>query len=163
MLFRSGIGGWLRSLAWVAVALLAPPVAAAAIARGVTAPSFGHTLGRADECPHDRLALTLGALLVGLTVLALQVALVLVFDPRYVDFPFAPLLAASVPFGLSALLVTPVKGVRPAAETLAAATLAGAAVYIAVNETVANWQALALCAGLAILAFTLARLRAAPG
>ena len=158
-----GIGGWLRSLAWVAVALLAPPVAAAAIARGVAAPSFGHTLGRADERPHDGLALALGALLVGLTVLALQVALVLVFDPRYVDFPFAPLLAASVPFGLSALLVTPVKGVRPAAETLASATLAGAAIYIAVNETFANWQALALCAGLAILAFTLARLRAAPG
>jgi glucan 1,3-beta-glucosidase len=158
-----GIGGWARSLAWVAVALLAPPVAAAAIGRDVATPSFGLTLGRAGERPVDRLALMLGALLVGLTVLALQIALVLVFDPRYIDFPFAPLLAASVPFGVAAAVVTPAKGVRPAAETLAAATLAGATVYIAVNETFANWQALALCAGLAVLTFTLARLRAVPG
>ncbi len=158
-----GIGGWVRSLAWVAVALLAPPVAAAAIGRDVATPSFGLTLGRAGERPVDRLALVLGALLVGLTVLALQIALVLVFDPRYIDFPFAPLLAASVPFGVAAAVVTPAKGVRPAAETLAAATLAGATVYIAVNETFANWQALALCAGLAVLTFTLARLRAVPG
>jgi glucan 1,3-beta-glucosidase len=158
-----GVGGWARSLAWVLVALLAPPAAAAGIAGGVAVPSFGRVLGRADERPDDPLALGLGALLIGVTVLALQVALVLVFDPRYVDFPFAPLLAASIPFGVAAVLAAPPKGGRPAAETLAAATLAGAALYIAVNETIANWQALALCAGLAVLAFTLARLRAAPG
>jgi len=55
------------------------------------------------------------------------------------------------------------KGTRPTAETLAAAMLAGAAIYIALNESVANWQALLLCAGLAMLAVTLVRVRAGPG
>jgi glucan 1,3-beta-glucosidase len=54
-------------------------------------------------------------------------------------------------------------GFRPAAETLAAAVLAVCAVYIAINETFANWQALWLCAGLIGLAITLTRTRAAPG
>jgi hypothetical protein len=41
--------------------------------------------------------------------------------------------------------------------------LAAATVYIVINESVANWQALLLCAGLAMLALTLARARGAPG
>src|SRR6202035_1896787 len=98
-----------------------------------------------------------------LTVLALQIALMLVFDPRYVDFPFAPLLAAAAPFLVLAVWLPRDKGVRPAAEKLAASVLAGAAVYIAINETFANWQALMTCAGLLMLALTLARVRVAPG
>jgi hypothetical protein len=35
-------------------------------------------------------------------------------------------------------------------------------VYIAINETVANWQALWLCAGFAGLAVNLSRARDAP-
>jgi glucan 1,3-beta-glucosidase len=62
-----------------------------------------------------------------------------------------------------ALWFRPQKGGRPAAEKLAAGILAGSAVYIVINETVANWQALLFCAGLAMLALTLARARAAPG
>ena len=46
----------------------------------------------------DPLALTLGVLLIVLTVLAVQSALALSFDPRYRDFPFAPLTAAALPF-----------------------------------------------------------------
>jgi glucan 1,3-beta-glucosidase len=97
------------------------------------------------------------------TLLALQIALMLVFDPRYVDFPFAPLLASAVPFVALAFLLPADKGPRPAAEKLAAAVLAGCAVYIAINETFANWQALLTCAGLLLLALTLVRVRAAPG
>jgi glucan 1,3-beta-glucosidase len=158
-----GVGGGMNSLAWAALALLTPPGVAAGIAGGVAAPSFSRILGRPDERPKDRLALILGALLVALTVLGLQIALMLVFDPRYVDFPFAPLLAAAFPGFVAALLVAPEKGIRPAAETLAAAVLAGAALYIAINESIANWQALLLCGGLGCLAVTLARLRVAPG
>jgi glucan 1,3-beta-glucosidase len=87
----------------------------------------------------------------------------LVFDPRYVDLPFAPLLAAAAPYLTLALWITGRKGARPVAETFAAGVLAVATVYIAINESVANWQALLLCAGLAIVALTLARARAAPG
>ena len=53
-------------------------------------------------------------------------------------------------------------GRRPAAETLAAAVLAVSAVYIAINETFANWQALWLCAGFVGLAVILLRGRDAP-
>jgi glucan 1,3-beta-glucosidase len=157
-----GAGGWALSVAWAAVACAAPIACAAGLIRSVPAASFGRVLGRPQERPRDRVALITGALLVWLSVLALQVAFMLVFDPRYVDFPFAPLLAAAVPFLLLAILVSPEKGVRPAAEKLAAAVLAGSAVYIVLNESVANWQALALCAGLVMLALTLVRMRAAP-
>jgi glucan 1,3-beta-glucosidase len=51
------------------------------------------------------------------------------------------------------------------AETTAAVLLAISAVYILLNETVANWQAVWFAAGLLILAFILRSLQApaAPG
>jgi hypothetical protein len=86
----------------------------------------------------------------------------LVFDPRYRDLPFAPQSGAAFAF-LVLMLSTPrPAGVRPAAETLAAAVLAISAIYIAINETLANWQALWLCAGLIGLAFILERARDVP-
>jgi hypothetical protein len=106
--------------------------------------------------------LALGLMLVVLAVVAVQVALGLVFDPRYKDFPFAPLTAATAPF----LALTLLRGGqqlggrwfgRAAAETAIGGLLAGAAVYIAINETFANWQSLWLCAALLALAVTLAR------
>jgi hypothetical protein len=54
-------------------------------------------------------------------------------------------------------------GPRAMAEAVAATVLAVAAVYIAFNETFANWQAIWLCAGFLALAVTLARARDAPG
>ena len=90
-------------------------------------------------------------------------ALVLVFDPRYRDLPFAPQSSSVIAF-LALVLMTPrPAGKRASAETLAGAVLAVAAVYIAINETLANWQALWLCAGFVGLAFILSRARDAPG
>jgi glucan 1,3-beta-glucosidase len=158
-----GIGGWIEGIAWGAVALVGPIAAAASLAVGVRAPAFGAILGRRAERPCAPVAIVTGATRIALTLLALQIALMLVFDPRYVDFPFAPLLAAAVPFLALAWLLPAERGPRPAAEKFAAAVLAGGAIYIAINETFANWQALLTCAGLLALAFTLARERAAPG
>jgi glucan 1,3-beta-glucosidase len=157
-----GIGGWLQGLSWATVALVAPVAAAGCLVAGVRIPGFGEMLGRPQERPCAPVALVAGGGLVALSVLALQSALMLVVDPRYVDFPFAPLLCAAVPYLTLALWSDRLKGERPAAETLAAAVLAGSAVYIVINETVANWQALLLAGGLAMLALTLARVRAAP-
>ncbi len=157
-----GFGGWLEGLAWAAVAVVAPAAAAASLVADLPAPTFGQILGRPDERPCAPIALAAGAGLVAVSMLAMQRALMLVFDPRYVDFPFAPLLAAALPY-LTLALWTTRKGAWPAAEKLAAGVLAGAAVYIVINETIANWQALMFCAGLAMLALTLARARAAPG
>ena len=59
-----------------------------------------------------------------LTVLAVQSALALSFDPRYRDFPFAPLTAAALPFLLLSFRCR-ARGrrARRCAETVAAAVL----------------------------------------
>jgi exo-beta-1,3-glucanase (GH17 family) len=156
-------GDWLRSIGWAGVAMLAPIVGAAAVVAGTSVPSFAEMLGPNDRRPRQPLALLLGVLLIALAILAIEAALGLDFDPRYRDFPFAPMTGAVVPFLLLSFLSARPKGLRPAAEAAAAASLALSALYIAVNETLANWQALWFCAGLAGLAVTLARVRGARG
>ena len=96
-------------------------------------------------------------------LLAFVVALGLVFDPRYRDFPFAPLTAAVVPFLMHKLVVARPKGSRSVAETAGAAVLALSVCYIVFNEGFANWQSLWTCAALAGLAINLALVRDARG
>ena len=158
-----GFGGWMRSLALAAVAIATPLAGAAALADNVAAPSFANMIGPvADRAPH-RLPRTLGLLLLALCILAVQSALGLAFDPRYRDFPFAPLTSAAVPFLLLAFLAPRPPGVRPVAETAAAIVLALCVLAILFNEGLANWQAVWTCAALATIALTLVRARAAPG
>ena len=127
-------------------------------------------------------------LLIVLAVLAMQAALGLDFDPRYRDFPFAPLTGCVFPFLVIALLrhswpamrltgkgpgefvAVETEDARPLARRtpypaeVAAATVLGlSAVYIVFNETPANWQAVWFCAGLIALAVTLLRVPDAPG
>jgi exo-beta-1,3-glucanase (GH17 family) len=164
VLFESlGIGGWLRSLAYALVSLATPIAGAAALMAQTACPAFAHVIGPKADRVRDRLALALGLLLMVLTALALQSALGLAFDPRYRDFPIAPLTAACVPFMLIAAAVPRQKGVRPAAEIVAATVLGVCAVYIVWNETLANWQALWFSTTLVALAISLVRARAAPG
>jgi glucan 1,3-beta-glucosidase len=164
-------GDWLRALAWATVAVLAPLACAAAAASGVAVPSFAAMLGPRADRPGGALTLLLGTLLIAVAVLAMQAALGLDFDPRYRDFPFAPLTGAAFPFlalavlrrlhpatGRSAQGETKAPPARyPAAEVAAAAMLGLSAVYIAFDETFANWQSLWFCAGLIGLAVTLLR------
>jgi exo-beta-1,3-glucanase (GH17 family) len=154
-----GIGGWTQSLALAALAIAAPLAGAAGTMREVSVPTFAHVLGRAADPPTDPLGRALGLLLAALAVAGVTVALALVFDPRYRDFPFAPLTAAVVPFLVLALRESPRWGPRAVAEMVSAAALAGSAVFIAFNEGVENWQALWLCAALGLLAVTLSRSR----
>jgi glucan 1,3-beta-glucosidase len=177
-------GDWLRSVAWSLVALVAPVACAGAAASGTPVPRFAALRGGRALRPRSRLALVLGALLLALAVLAMQAALGLDFDPRYRDFPFAPLTGGAFPFlALSVLrwfepsasrpgatkLVSvetePLHGAAaPAAEVATVVMLGLSAVYIIFNESIANWQALWFCAGLLALASsTLGRGRAAPG
>jgi exo-beta-1,3-glucanase (GH17 family) len=153
-----GLGGWLRSLALCATALLAPPLAASALARARATPRFSQMLGESAALDRERRAL--GAVLIAVTVLALMVALGLAFDPRYRDFPFAPLSAAILPFLLLSIAGPRPKGRRGVAELVAAAVLAICAGFIGINETLANWQSLWLCGLLGALAITLVRVRA---
>src|SRR5262245_14489902 len=166
-------GDWLRSLAWTAAALASPVIGAAALASGTPVPTFAQILGRAAQRPRDLVAVALGVLLIVLAVLSVQAALGLVFDPRYRDFPFAPLTAATAPLLLGTKRKSVTKGMllanwkrrlqAPAAESAIAATLAVSAIYIVCNETFANWQAVWFSAALLALAFTLLQAQDAPG
>jgi glucan 1,3-beta-glucosidase len=155
--------GWLRTSVTALLALAAAPACAAAIMGGATLPSFATMLNRAACRELSRLERLCGIIKIGVTVMAIMAALGLVFDPRYRDFPFAPMTAAVLPL-LAVSLLTPVAaGGRAVAEALAAALLAVAVVYIVPNEGPSNWQSLWLCGALAVLALTLSRARAAPG
>jgi glucan 1,3-beta-glucosidase len=155
-------GGWARSLAFALTAAAAPMACAAACAAGRARPTFADLLGRATGA-RDGLNIALNCSFIALTLLSVQTALGLVFDPRYRDLPFAPQSAAVFAF-LVLMVSTPRRaGPRAMAEIVAACVLALSAVYIAFNETFANWQAIWLAAGLLGLAVILARARDAPG
>ena len=157
------VSGWVRSLAFFAVAVLSPLALSVAVMRGVVLPRFSRVIGPVDGRARDRLTLLVGVILMATMLLALIVALGLVFDPRYRDFPFAPLTAAVVPLLLHSLVMPRPPGARGAAEVAAAALLAASVPYIVLNETFANWQALWVATMLAGLAVTLARVRDARG
>ncbi len=155
-----GLGAWLRSGALVALAAFVPIAAASTVMRGAVAPSFADSLARRDTAKSSRPDRMTGLLIVAVTVLALQVALGLVFDPRYRDFTYAPLTASIVPIAVLALYSRWSRA--GLAETVAASALVLSAIYIAFNETFANWQSLWFCALIVILAISLRLRRSAP-
>ncbi|MGC2157843.1 MAG: beta-(1-6) glucans synthase [Pseudolabrys sp.] len=158
-----GLGGWSRSLSLAAVAIAAPIVLSVATICGTPVPAFFRILGPKNERMQNPVATSAGVILIATMLLAFVVALALVFDPRYRDFPFAPLTAAVVPFVVHRFVVAQPKGTRPTAEIAGAVVLALSVIYILFNEGFANWQSLWLCATLAALSFSLARVRDAPG
>ncbi len=158
-----GFGGWLYGLSFAGLSVAVPIVSAAAMARQVAPPPFAKVVGPKLERAADPLTLVFGILLLALTVLTLQSALSLAFDPRYRDFPFAPLTAAALPFLLAGFLAPPVVGQRALAETVAGAVLALCAIFIVWNETLANWQALWFAAAVVAVTLSLIRTRAVPG
>jgi exo-beta-1,3-glucanase (GH17 family) len=155
-----GVGGWVHSLAMLAAALVAPVAGAAAFMRDIPVPAFSDVLGSRKHRPAP-LMFALGTAWVVLCAIATEVALGLAFDPRYRDFPFAPLGAAAAPFVILALFGAG-GARRELAEIVMAAVLAAATLFIAWNEGPANWQSLCLCAVFAVLILTLLRPRAAP-
>ena len=158
-----GVGGWSRSLALTVMAFAAPIVVSVAIMCSTPVPAFFRIFGPRETRMQNRLALSAGAIRTVTMLLAFVVALGLVFDPRYRDFPFAPLTAAIVPFLVHDVMVARTKGTRPTAETAGAVVLAFSILYILFNEGFANWQSLWVCAGLAGLVFNLVRVRDVPG
>jgi hypothetical protein len=157
-----GVGGWAHSLAMAMVAVAAPVAGAAALVRNVPVPAFSCVLARAPERPTGRLVMALGLSRIVLCILATEAALGLAFDPRYRDFPFAPLGAAATPFLVLSLVGAGAPRRPEAAETMMATVLGASTVYIAWQEGFANWQAQALCAVLAGLTLALLRSPGAP-
>ena len=158
-----GLDGWSRSLALTAVAFASPLLMSMAAVRAMPLPRLSRLIGPAGQRLRNPLAIAVGVVLILTLLLAVHVALGLVFNPRYKDLPFAPFTAAIAPLLTLSLVAAPGQGRRGIAELAAAVLLALSVGYIVPNEGLANWQSLWLCAALAGLAVTLARVRDAPG
>ena len=124
----------------------------------VSVPTFAQVFGRGNDRPPDWIGLITGLAFAAVTT-AIYATLGLVFDPRFRDFPDAALTASIAPFALLFAMRPQRSGTRPLAELIAAASLAASAIYIALNESLANWQALWFAAALFVLSFTLAQVR----
>jgi exo-beta-1,3-glucanase (GH17 family) len=137
-----GLGGWLLQGLLVAAGVVAPLLSTHALMSGRALPAFVDVLGPAKGRTPFFMTNMLGVTLIVTTVVAAQIALSLVFDARWRDFPFAALTMAVVPFWTLAFLNRPKSGTRPLAEAVFTALFALAAVYIVLNEGMENWQAM---------------------
>ncbi|QPF88283.1 beta-(1-6) glucans synthase [Bradyrhizobium genosp. L] len=161
MVYESyGTGGWLLWGSLLAAATVSPLFGANAIMAGRTSPSFLDVLGPRGIQTESILASLHGVVWMVVVVIGTAIALGLVFDPRFIDFPFASLTIAAVPFAAATLLNPARKGSRPMAESLFTGIFVFAAVYVGLNEGPANWQSLWTCAAFILLAVTLWRARA---
>lgn len=155
-----GIGGWIRCLALAAAGITAPLVLTMAIMRDVPQPAIARIIGPEVGRTQDKVSIAVGLVAMLTLLVAIITALGLVFDPRYRDFPFAPLTAAAVPFFVASLVTQrPAGGARQVSETGGALMLLASAIYIVPNESWHNWQSLWLCGALALFAISLARVR----
>ncbi len=137
-----GLGGWLLQGLLVAAGVVAPLLSTHALMSGRALPAFVDVLGPAKDRTPSFMTNMLGITLIVTTVIAAQIALSLVFDARWRDFPFAALTMAVVPFWTLAFLNRPASGTRPLAEAVFTALFALAAAYVILNEGFENWQAL---------------------
>jgi glucan 1,3-beta-glucosidase len=155
-----GVGGWVKWGALLAAGIASPLLCANALMSGRSLPTFLDLLGPRDDKQRSVMTFLLGAALVVSVLIGSETALGFVFDPRYLDFPFAALSMAVVPFALLTLNRPP-EGRRPIAEAVFAGLLLISAIFTGVNEGMENWQSLWTCAIYALFALTLWRARAA--
>jgi glucan 1,3-beta-glucosidase len=163
MIESFGVAGTVRAAVLSFLAVAVPVIASVALARGEALPSFAQMLGGCRERPTTLAGVAGGAALIVLTLVATEVTLGLVFDPRYRDFPFAAFTAATVPLLLLRLIAPRERGLPGAAEIAAATLLVLGAAFIGFNEGLANWQAWWLVATLLALGVTLGLAQDAQG
>ena len=137
-----GYGGWLVQGLLLAAGIAAPLLSTYALMSGRALPAFLEVLGPPKGRTPFFMTNMLGITLIVTTVIAAQIALSLVFDARWRDFPFAALTMAVVPFWTLAFLNRSKSGTRPLAEAVFTGLFALAAVYIILNEGAENWQAM---------------------
>ncbi len=148
-------GDQLRSVAMFVLAAVVPLAAGFALGRGDRLPGFDLALDPTHWRGKDVIALVLAGLLAATMVAAMHIALGLVFDPRYKDFPLAALTGPVVALAILAFARAPAPHRPGSAETVGAAVLAGSAIFVIANEGIANWQALLFASLLIVLALTL--------
>ncbi len=152
------------SLKWgvlLGAGFVSPFIAAVALLAGKPLPTLIELVGPRQLREHGALSWLLGAVLLIAIAIGSETALGFVFDPRYRDFPYAALTMAVLPLALVSFQNPRGTGVRQIAESAFAALLAVSVAYIAINESLANWQSDWTCAVYLVLAITLSRARAA--
>jgi glucan 1,3-beta-glucosidase len=154
-----GMVGWLLWSSLLVAATASPVLGANALMSGRPLPSCQELLGPKGYRTESMLVSMHGMTLIVTVVIGTATALGLVFDPRFIDFPFAALTMAALPFAAAVLLNPPDKGSRPLAESLFAGVFVGAAIYVGFNEGPANWQALWTSAAYLLLGASLWRAR----
>ncbi len=155
-----GAGGWLLWGSLLLAATASPVFGAIALMSGRPATSLLELLGPKGYRTESALAIMHGLVWTVTIVIGTATALGLIFDPRFIDFPFAALTMAAVPFAAVTLLNPAKKEKRPLAESMFASVFLVAAIYVGINEGPANWQSLWTCAAYLLLALTLWRVRA---
>jgi len=156
-------GDRFRSVLMFVLALVVPMAASYALARGQGLAGFGEVFDPSRWRRSDGVGWILAALFIATVIAAVHVALGLVFDPRYKDFPVASLTGPATALFILALTNSRTALDSGRAELAAAAVLAGSALFIMANEGGANWQAVWFALLLILLALTALRARAAPG
>ena len=155
--------GWTRNFAFFVLSLGATLVTPALVASGTQL----HTLAFALNGAYRRgapLGAVVGASLLALTLLAVgEMALELVFDPRYKDFPYFPLTPPVLALLALCLVRRPVSEGAGMAEQIAVFGLLAAGLYVPLNETLQNWQAAWFGLLSLALAFTVWRVRGGRG
>jgi glucan 1,3-beta-glucosidase len=128
----------LRGVIMFALALAVPMAAAFALARGGGLPGCATALDPRQWRGGTRDGAILPALRVTTVVAAIHVALGLVFDPRYKDFPFAALTGPVTALAVAALVGAPAPVRCGAAGIAGAWVAAGAALCVVVPVPAAN-------------------------
>ncbi|MCK0208456.1 beta-1,6-glucan synthase [Starkeya koreensis] len=157
-----GVGGWIRGGSLIALATAVPLASAVAIGARARLVTLTLALNPASTPGATRLERFYALLLALSVVLAAQVALGLVFDPRYKDFQFAGLTPIVAGFAFQSLVAAAWRARTDRhAEAIAAAVFLASGLYVVVNETLANWQGLWTGTLFVVLGLTLWRLATA--
>jgi hypothetical protein len=150
-----GFAGWLNQGILLAAATVLPLLCASALIAGRPLPAFLELVGPREGRTRSAAALILGFALMATTLVAAEIALGLVFDPRSRDFPFASLTMVVVPIWTVTLLNRGKSDAGATTEAVFAGLFVVAALYIFFNEGTSNWQSLWTAAGFFLLGATL--------
>jgi hypothetical protein len=137
-----GLGDWLLRGVLLVAAMAAPLECSHALMSGRALPTFLGLLSPREGKRLSRSTTILGFTLIITTVIATEIAMGLIFDPRWRDFPFADLTMVVVSFSTLMQLNGPKAAKRPVAEAVFAGLFAVAALFILFDEGLHNWQSL---------------------
>jgi exo-beta-1,3-glucanase (GH17 family) len=137
-----GVAGWFNQGLLLTAAITLPLLCSNALMAGRPLPAFQELVASREGWPRSLPALLLGFVFMVATLVTVEIALGLVFDPRSRDFPFAGVTMAAVPVWTVALLYRRKSDTGAMAEAVFAGLLVAAALFIFFNEGFRNWQSL---------------------